>query len=192
MLDFKIIALGGAGVSIVNNYIENYEDINTIVISPNIDDINFSNCSTKMLIGNNITNGLGCFGNPEMGRKAVEISKDEIEKVVKDTSLVILVAGLGGGNGTGEIEEIVKITNKLKTKTIAIVTFPFSFERKNRKDAANKCIQKIQNSVDEVIIIKNEELLQKAFSNSKSLMDAFRLSDKEAAKKIKEVIDKNI
>ncbi len=192
MVDFKIIALGGAGVSIVNNYIENYEDINTFVISPDKDDINFSNCSTKMLIGDNITNGLDCSGNPEMGKKAVEISKDEIEKVVEDVSLVILVAGLGGGTGTGEIEEIAKLTNKLKIKTIAIVTFPSLFEGKKRMNVAKNCIEKIQNSVDELIVIKNEEILQKAFSYSRSIMNAFKLSDKEAAKKIKEVLDKNI
>lgn len=192
MVDFKIIALGGAGVSIVNNYIENYEDINTIVISPNIDDINFSNCSTKMLIGDNITNGLGCFGNPEMGRKAVEISKNEIEKIMKDTRLAILVAGLAGGTGTGEIEEIAKITNKLKIKTIAIVTFPSLFEGKKRMNVAKNCIEKIQNYVEELIIIKNEELLQQVFGSPNSVMKTFKLSDKEASQKIKEVIDKNI
>lgn len=192
MVDFKIIALGGAGVSIVNNYIENYTNTNTFVISPDIDDINFSNCSTKMLIGDNITNGLGCFGNPEMGRKAVEISKNEIEKIMKDTRLAILVAGLAGGTGTGEIEEIAKITNKLKIKTIAIVTFPSLFEGKKRMNVAKNCIEKIQNYVEELIIIKNEELLQQVFGSPNSVMKTFKLSDKEASQKIKEVIDKNI
>ena len=192
MVDFKIIALGGAGVSIVNNYIENYTNTNTFVISPDIDDINFSNCSTKMLIVDNITNGLGCFGNPEMGRKAVEISKNEIEKIMKDTRLAILVAGLAGGTGTGEIEEIAKITNKLKIKTIAIVTLPSLFEGKKRMNVAKNCIEKIQNYVEELIIIKNEELLQQVFGSPNSVMKTFKLSDKEASQKIKEVIDKNI
>ena len=187
MVDFKIIALGGAGVSIVNNYIENYEDINTIVISPNIDDINFSNCSTKMLIGDNITNGLGCSANPEIGKKAVLISKNKIEKVVKNTETVILVAGLGGGTGTGEITEIAKITKELKIKTIAIVTFPFLFEGKKRINVAKNCIEELQNNV-----VKNEELLQQKSTNSNSFINALEISDKETAKKIKEVIDKEV
>ncbi len=192
MEKFKIIALGGAGVSIVNNYIESYTNINTVVISPNRSDIYFSNCSIKMLIGDNITNGLGCSASPEIGKKAVEISKNEIEKVVEDVRLVILVAGLGGGTGTGEIEEIAKITNKLNIKTIAIVTFPSLFEGKKRMSVAKNCIEKIQNYVDKLIIIKNEELLQQVFGSPNSITMTFKLSDKEANQKIKEVIDKNI
>ena len=192
MNDFKIIALGGAGVSIVNNYINEYSNTNTIVISPNRNDMIFSNCSKKMLIGDNITNGLGCFANFEIGKEAVEISKKRIEKVIKDTKNIILVAGLGGGTGTGEVEEISKIANKLKIKTIAIVTLPFSFEGKKRMNVAKDCIKRIQNLVDELIIIKNDELFQKVLNSSNKIKDAFKLSDEEGTKKIKEVIDKNI
>ena len=190
MEKFKIIALGGAGVNIVNNYIENYKNINTVAISPNINDINFSKCTTRILIGDNITNGLGCFANPEIGKKAVLISKNKIEKVVKNTETVILVAGLGGGTGTGEITEIVKITKELNIKTIVIVTFPFLFEGKERIKVAKNCIEELQNKVEELIVVKNEELLQQKSTNSNGFIKALKISDKETAKKIKDVIDK--
>ena len=192
MEKLKIIALGGAGVKIVNNYIENYKNINTVVISPNINDINFYKCTTKILVGDNITNGLGCSANPEIGKKAVLISKNKIEKVVKNTETVILVAGLGGGTGTGEITEIAKITKELKIKTIAIVTFPFLFEGKKRINVAKNCIEELQNNVEELIVVKNEELLQQKSTNSNSFINALEISDKETAKKIKEVIDKEV
>ena len=115
-----------------------------------------------------------------------------IEKVVKDTKTVILVAGLGGGTGTGEITEIVKITKRLKIKTIAIVTYPFLFEGEKRINVAKNCIEELQNNVEELIVVKNEELLQQKSTNSNVLINALKISDKETAKKIKDVIDKEI
>lgn len=135
-----------------------------------------SDADVKLDVGRELTRGLGAGADPEVGRKAAEDHKDEIEEVLKGADMVFVTAGEGGGTGTGGAPVVASIARKLGALTVGVVTRPFSFEGKRRGGQADTGIQTLRESCDTLIVIPNDRLLQLGDA-AVSLMDAFRSAD---------------
>src|SRR4051812_30274765 len=135
-----------------------------------------SDADVKLDVGRELTRGLGAGADPEVGRKAAEDHKDEIEEVIKGADMVFVTAGEGGGTGTGGAPVVASIARKLGALTVGVVTRPFSFEGKRRGGQADTGIQALRESCDTLIVIPNDRLLQLGDA-AVSLMDAFRSAD---------------
>src|SRR5580704_12633078 len=135
-----------------------------------------SDADVKLDVGRELTRGLGAGAQPEVGRKAAEDHKDEIEEVLKGADMVFVTAGEGGGTGTGGAPVIASISRKLGALTIGVVTRPFSFEGKKRASQADDGIDALRAECDTLIVIPNDRLLQISEHNV-SVMDAFRSAD---------------
>jgi cell division protein FtsZ len=135
-----------------------------------------SDADVKLDVGRELTRGLGAGAQPEVGRKAAEDHRDEIEEVLKGADMVFVTAGEGGGTGTGGAPVIASISRKLGALTIGVVTRPFSFEGKKRAAQADDGIETLRSECDTLIVIPNDRLLQISDENV-SVMDAFRSAD---------------
>jgi cell division protein FtsZ len=135
-----------------------------------------SDADVKLDIGRELTRGLGAGANPEVGRKAAEDHREEIEEVLKGADMVFVTAGEGGGTGTGGAPVVASIARKLGALTIGVVTRPFTFEGRRRANQAEEGIQSLRNECDTLIVIPNDRLLQLG-DVGVSLMDAFRSAD---------------
>lgn len=174
---FKLIGIGGAGCNTVKHTIEaGTEGINIIAVNTDIQTLDLNPAKIKLNIGLKITGGLGAGGNPEIGRQAAEESREEIEKLVRDTDILFIVAGMGGGTGTGAAPVVAEIASKLNCTTVAIVTTPFSFEGRPRMKIANEGLAKLMNVVDTYIVIPNEKLQADDIKNL-NIKDAFAIAD---------------
>ena len=130
-----------------------------------------SDADIKLDIGRELTRGLGAGANPEVGRKAAEDHREEIEEILQGADMVFVTAGEGGGTGTGGAPVIASIARKLGALTIGVVTRPFSFEGKRRQVQAESGIDELRNQCDTLIVIPNDRLLQLG-DVGVSLMDA--------------------
>ncbi|WP_293307753.1 cell division protein FtsZ, partial [Mycolicibacterium sp.] len=135
-----------------------------------------SDADVKLDVGRDSTRGLGAGADPEVGRKAAEDAKDEIEELLRGADMVFVTAGEGGGTGTGGAPVVANIARKLGALTVGVVTRPFSFEGKRRSGQAENGIGALRESCDTLIVIPNDRLLQMGDVNV-SLMDAFRSAD---------------
>ncbi|RIS00021.1 cell division protein FtsZ, partial [Mycobacteroides abscessus] len=135
-----------------------------------------SDADVKLDVGRDSTRGLGAGADPDVGRKAAEDAKDEIEELLKGADMVFVTAGEGGGTGTGGAPVVASIARKLGALTIGVVTRPFSFEGKRRSGQAELGITSLRESCDTLIVIPNDRLLQMGDA-AVSLMDAFRSAD---------------
>lgn len=193
-LKISIISIGGAGTEMINRIIETNknENIDFITISTSDLDIRRSNANFKLLVGEKIANGLGCFSDINIAEKAVNESKKEImeflQKRLKDTNIVFIVAGLGGGFGTGATPIIADIIRKMQIVTICVVSFPPSFEGMKRAERANKGKEKISKNVDLLITIQNEEIYLKN-GMVKGIIQTYKYFDESARKNVQELIN---
>eukprot|EP00878_Enallax_costatus_P031537 GHUV01034490.1.p1 GENE.GHUV01034490.1~~GHUV01034490.1.p1 ORF type:complete len:355 (+),score=127.85 GHUV01034490.1:137-1201(+) len=133
-------------------------------------------CGNRMQIGKEVTRGLGCGGNPEIGRAAAEESAEGIKQLVSGADLVFVTAGMGGGTGTGAAPVVAQVSKDAGILTVGVVTYPFSFEGRRRCSQAIAGIEALRGSVDSVIVIPNDKLLEVSGSDT-SLSDAFSLAD---------------
>ena len=193
-LKISIISIGGAGTETINRIIETNknENIDFITISTSYSDISRSNANFKLLVGEKIAKGLGCFSDINIAEKAVNESKKEImeflQKRLKDTNIVFIVAGLGGGFGTGATPIIADIIRKMQIVTICVVSFPHSFEGMKRAERANKGKEKISKNVDLLITIQNEEIYLKN-GMVKGIIQTYKYFDESARKNVQELIN---
>ena len=175
----KVVGIGGGGVNAVNRMIEHglkgvrvhRDELDTL--EPVLD---HSDADVKLDIGRELTRGLGAGANPDVGRKAAEDHREEIEEVIKGADMVFVTAGEGGGTGTGGAPVVASIARKLGALTIGVVTRPFTFEGKRRAGQAEDGISQLRNECDTLIVIPNDRLLQLG-DVGVSLMDAFRSAD---------------
>src|SRR5213592_355090 len=168
----KVIGVGGGGVNAVNRMIDaGLKGVEFIAVNTDAQALLMSDADVKLDIGRELTRGLGAGANPEVGRKAAEDHRDEIEVVLKGADMVFVTAGEGGGTGTGGARVVAGIARKLGALTIGVVTRPFSFEGKRRATQAENGIQELRNECDTLIVIPNDRLLQLG-DVSLSLMDA--------------------
>jgi cell division protein FtsZ len=173
----KVVGIGGGGVNAVNRMIEvGLKGVEFIAVNTDAQALLMSDADVKLDIGRELTRGLGAGANPEVGRKAAEDHREEIEEVLKGADMVFVTAGEGGGTGTGGAPVVASIARKLGALTIGVVTRPFTFEGRRRAGQAEEGITQLRNECDTLIVIPNDRLLQLG-DVGVSLMDAFRSAD---------------
>ncbi|MBA2415481.1 MAG: cell division protein FtsZ [Geodermatophilaceae bacterium] len=173
----KVVGIGGGGVNAVNRMIEvGLKGVEFIAINTDAQALLMSDADVKLDIGRELTRGLGAGAQPEVGRKAAEDHREEIEEVLKGADMVFVTAGEGGGTGTGGAPVVAGISRKLGALTIGVVTRPFAFEGKRRATQAETGIGELRDECDTLIVIPNDRLLQLGDRNV-SVMDAFRTAD---------------
>src|SRR5690349_9983836 len=173
----KVVGIGGGGVNAVNRMIEQgLKGVEFIAINTDAQALLMSDADVKLDVGRESTRGLGAGADPEVGRKAAEDAKDEIEELLRGADMVFVTAGEGGGTGTGGAPVVASIARKLGALTVGVVTRPFSFEGKRRGTQAETGINTLRESCDTLIVIPNDRLLQMGDA-AVSLMDAFRSAD---------------
>jgi cell division protein FtsZ len=173
----KVVGVGGGGVNAVNRMIEQgLKGVEFIAVNTDAQALLMSDADVKLDVGRELTRGLGAGAQPEVGRKAAEDHRDEIEEVLKGADMVFVTAGEGGGTGTGGAPVIASMARKLGALTIGVVTRPFSFEGKKRATQAEVGIEQLRAECDTLIVIPNDRLLQISDQNV-SVMDAFRSAD---------------
>ena len=173
----KVVGIGGGGVNAVNRMIEHgLKGVEFIAVNTDAQALLMSDADVKLDIGRELTRGLGAGANPDVGRKAAEDHREEIEEVIKGADMVFVTAGEGGGTGTGGAPVVASIARKLGALTIGVVTRPFTFEGKRRAGQAEDGIGQLRNECDTLIVIPNDRLLQLG-DVGVSLMDAFRSAD---------------
>ena len=173
----KVVGIGGGGVNAVNRMIEQgLKGVEFIAINTDAQALLMSDADVKLDVGRDSTRGLGAGADPEVGRKAADDAKDDIEELLRGADMVFVTAGEGGGTGTGGAPVVATIARKLGALTVGVVTRPFSFEGKRRSNQAEAGITALRESCDTLIVIPNDRLLQMGDA-AVSLMDAFRSAD---------------
>ncbi|HLS22870.1 MAG TPA: cell division protein FtsZ [Pseudogracilibacillus sp.] len=173
----KVIGVGGGGNNAVNRMIEHgVEGVEFIAVNTDAQALNLSKAETKLQIGEKLTRGLGAGANPEIGKKAAEESREQIEEVLKGADMVFVTAGKGGGTGTGAAPVIAEIAKEVGALTVGVVTRPFSFEGIRRQRQAKAGIESLKECVDTLIVIPNDRLLEIVDKNT-PMLEAFREAD---------------
>ncbi|MBM9469258.1 cell division protein FtsZ [Nakamurella leprariae] len=173
----KVVGIGGGGVNAVNRMIEvGLRGVEFIAVNTDAQALLMSDADVKLDVGRELTRGLGAGANPDVGRKAAEDHREEIEEVLKGADMVFVTAGEGGGTGTGGAPVVASIARRLGALTIGVVTRPFNFEGRRRGGQAEDGIKALRDECDTLIVIPNDRLLQLG-DMGVSLMDAFRSAD---------------
>lgn len=173
----KVIGVGGGGNNAVNRMIEHgVQGVEFIAVNTDAQALNLSKAEIRMQIGAKLTRGLGAGANPEVGKKAAEESKEQIEEVLKGADMVFVTAGMGGGTGTGAAPVIAQIAKDLGALTVGVVTRPFTFEGRKRAGQAGGGISAMKEAVDTLIVIPNDRLLE-IVDKSTPMLEAFREAD---------------
>jgi cell division protein FtsZ len=173
----KVIGIGGGGNNAVNRMIqEGMTGVDFVSINTDAQALDNSLAKLRIQIGAKLTRGLGAGGDPEVGRKAAEESRDDMAKSIGESDMVFITAGIGGGTGTGAAPIVADIAKKQGALTIGVVTKPFSFEGRQRERVAMEGIERLKNAVDTLIVIQNDRLL-KIVDKRASLQEAFRVAD---------------
>ncbi|WP_318504890.1 cell division protein FtsZ [Bacillus sp. T3] len=173
----KVIGVGGGGNNAVNRMIEHgVQGVDFIAVNTDAQALNLSKAEIKMQIGGKLTRGLGAGANPEVGKKAAEESREQIEEALKGADMVFVTAGMGGGTGTGAAPVIAQIARELGALTVGVVTRPFTFEGKKRAGQAAGGIAAMKEAVDTLIVIPNDRLLE-IVDKSTPMLEAFREAD---------------
>ena len=173
----KVIGVGGGGNNAVNRMIEHgVQGVEFISVNTDAQALNLSKAEVKMQIGGKLTRGLGAGANPEVGKKAAEESKEQIEEALRGADMVFVTAGMGGGTGTGAAPVIAQIAKDLGALTVGVVTRPFTFEGKKRATQAQGGIAAMKEAVDTLIVIPNDRLLE-IVDKSTPMLEAFREAD---------------
>lgn len=186
----KVIGVGGGGSNAVNHmYKQGIKDVEFVVCNTDSQALNGSPVPNKLQIGVNLTEGLGCGANPEVGKNAALESKDQIRETLMGAKMVFITSGMGGGTGTGAAPVIAKIAKDMDILTVGIVTAPFSFEGKKKAAQAELGIEELRKTCDTVLVILNDKL-REIYGNL-SIGQAFAQADNvltTAAKSIAEII----
>jgi cell division protein FtsZ len=173
----KVIGVGGGGNNAVNRMIEHgVKGVEFIAVNTDAQALNLSKAETRMQIGGKSTRGLGAGANPEVGAKAAEESKEQIEEALKGADMVFVTAGMGGGTGTGAAPVIADIARSIGALTVGVVTRPFTFEGRKRSNQAASGIESLKEKVDTLIVIPNDRLLEIVDKNT-PMLEAFREAD---------------
>jgi cell division protein FtsZ len=175
----KVIGVGGGGSNAVNRMIaSNIEGIEFWTMNTDAQALSNSNSDAerRIQLGQKLTRGLGAGGNPAIGQKAAEESREEIAIALAGADLVFITAGMGGGTGTGAARIVAEVAKEMGALTVGVVTRPFTFEGRKRTNQAEEGISGLQSQVDTLIIIPNDKLLQ-AINEQTPVQEAFRIAD---------------
>ncbi len=175
--NMKVIGVGGAGGNAVNRMISaGLNGVEFITVNTDLQALNTCKAPIRLQIGKNLTKGLGAGANPEIGRRAIEEDKDTVFNALKDTDMVFVTAGMGGGTGTGAAPIVAEIAKDMGALTVAIVTKPFTFEGPKRMKRAEDGLAQLKERVDTLIVIPNQRLLS-IVSKDTRLNKAFQMAD---------------
>ncbi len=156
----RVVGVGGSGKNAVNHMVSSkVKGVEFIAINSDAQDLHHSLAKKKIHIGKNLTRGLGAGGNPDMGRRAAEETREEIANAIKGSDMIFITGGMGGGTGTGSAPVVAKIARESGALTIAVVTKPFLFEGQERMRLALQGIEELKKEVDALITIPNDRLL---------------------------------
>jgi len=174
----KVLCIGGGGSNAINTMIEGnkIKGVEFIAINTDSQALLANKASTKIQIGKDITKGLGSGGDPELGRKATEESRDLIHEYLIDTDMVFLAGGQGGGTYTGGAPIIAEVAKEVGALTIAVTTKPFAFEGTRRMVVAEEGIENLKDKVDTLIVIPNQRIME-VVDRKVTLLDAFKIVD---------------
>ncbi|MBU5595405.1 cell division protein FtsZ [Amphibacillus sp. MSJ-3] len=173
----KVIGVGGGGNNAVNRMIEHgVQGVDFIAVNTDAQALNLSKAEVKIQLGTKLTRGLGAGANPEVGRKAAEESKEQIEEALQGADMVFVTAGMGGGTGTGAAPVISQVAKEIGALTVGVVTRPFLFEGRKRSTQAVAGIEGLKENVDTLIVIPNDRLLEIIDKNT-PMLEAFREAD---------------
>lgn len=190
--NIKVIGIGGAG----NNTVSRMMQVGIVgaeVVGVNTDaqDLLYTDADAKVLLGKDLTKGLGAGADPEVGMEAAKESKTDIKNALEGADMVFLTCGLGGGTGTGAAPIIADVAKKMGCLTVAVVTLPFAMEGKGRLENAQSGLENLEGTVDTLIIIPNDKLLE--IVPDVSIVTAFKVSDEilvNAVKGVAELVTK--
>lgn len=173
----KVVGVGGGGNNAVNRMIdEGMQNVEFIAVNTDGQALNLSKAESKIQIGEKLTRGLGAGANPEIGKKASEESREQIEDAIQGADMVFVTAGMGGGTGTGAAPVVAKIAKEMGALTVGVVTRPFSFEGRKRQTQAAAGVEQMKAAVDTLIVIPNDRLLD-IVDKSTPMMEAFKEAD---------------
>jgi len=173
----KVIGIGGSGKNAINHMIKSgVKGVDFVAMNTDSQDLHHSLAKKKIHIGKNLTRGLGSGMNPDIGKRAAEETKEEIQSAVQGADMIFIAGGMGGGTGTGAAPVVARVAKESGALTVGIVTKPFSFEGVQRMRIANDGIQELRDEVDALIIIPNDRLLATIDKNT-SAKDAFAICD---------------
>ena len=185
----KVIGVGGGGGNAVHHMISNQvEGVEFICANTDAQALDNLKAKTILQMGSNITKGLGAGANPDVGRQAALEDRDEIAEILSGADMVFITAGMGGGTGTGAAPIVAEVAREMGILTVAIVTRPFPFEGKKRSSIAEQGIQELSESVDSLITIPNEKLLD-VLGKEASLLEAFKAANDVLLGAVKGIAD---
>ncbi len=187
----KVVGVGGGGGAALNRMVDSgIKGVEFIAINTDVQALHYNKASKKLHIGKSVTRGLGAGMNPELGKQAAEESQNDIRDALKDSDMVFVTCGLGGGTGTGASPIIAEIARDLGALTVAVVTKPFNFEGGHRRSISERGLAELADKVDTIITISNDKLLQ-VIDKKTSLLEAFTIADdvlKQGVQGIAEII----
>jgi len=173
----KVVGIGGSGSNTVSRISKfNVAGVELIAMNTDAQALHFCNVEKKLLIGKNITKGLGAGMDISLGKAAAEENKEEIVALLKGSDMVFITCGLGGGTGSGAVSVVTQIAKELGILTIAVVTTPFYFEGEQRRQIAKKATENLGENVDSLLIISNDKLL-KIIDEKTTVSSAFGICD---------------
>lgn len=173
----KVIGVGGSGKNAVNHMINSkVKGVDFISINTDAQDLHHSLAKKRIHLGKNLTRGLGTGMNPEMGKRAVEETKEEVQEALKGADMVFVACGLGGGTGSGASPVVARTAKELGALTVAVVTKPFFFEGQARSKIAETGLEELRKEVDAIIVIPNDRLLSTIDKNT-TVKNAFSICD---------------
>lgn len=177
LAQIKVIGVGGGGSNAVNRMIDTgVQGVEFIAVNTDAQALHLSKAENRLQIGGKLTRGLGAGANPDVGKKAAEESREQLENMLKGADMVFVTAGMGGGTGTGAAPVIAQIAKELGALTVGVVTRPFTFEGRRRSSHALDGIEALKEKVDTLIVIPNDRLLEIVDKNT-PMLEAFREAD---------------
>lgn len=187
----RVIGVGGSGANAVNHMVDSkVRGVDFVAINTDAQDLHHSLAKKKIHIGKNLTRGLGAGMNPEIGKRAAEETKEEIQEALKGSDMIFVTCGLGGGTGTGAAPVVAKTARESGALTVAVVTKPFSFEGQQRMRIAEMGLEELRKEVDALVVIPNDRLLA-VVQRETSIKSAFAMCDdilKQAVEGISDLI----
>ncbi len=176
-INIKVVGVGGGGGNAVNRMIQNgIKGVEFIAMNTDGHILQFNKATYKLQLGSKLTRGTGAGGNPEIGRRAAEESREDISAALKGANMVFITAGMGGGTGTGAAPLVAQIAKEMGILTVGIVTKPFAFEGRRKMQIATEGIENLRQHVDSIVVIPNERL--KMISEERiTLANAFEIAD---------------
>lgn len=185
----KVIGVGGSGKNAVNHMVNSkIKGVEFIVMNTDAQDLHHSLAQKKIHIGKNLTRGMGTGMNPEIGRKAAEETKEEIQGVLKGSDMVFIAGGMGGGTGTGASPVVASIAKEQGALTIGVVTRPFTFEGAHRGRIADNGLDELRKNVDALIIVPNDRIMNVADKET-TFKSAFTMSDEVLRQAVEGISD---